>query len=286
MRASHVSERGQRVEVRRLTAQDREELEALLDTEPGYSLFLRGNLEAFGIHGDFARYWGAFEDGRMRATLMMVGCRAAVYAPTGVAPGSLAEVMVDEGANFVMGRADLVDALTTGDQRLVVQQREEHIFAKLAQTDLREVLDAAPLLADVRRAEVRDLRALADLYTGAAGFEGAARDQVYRTMRGRVTTLRTHVALVEGEAVAAASTSAEARTAAMIGGVWTAPEWRGQGFSTAVVATLSRELLREGRRPYLFYRVDNVPAARVYTKIGFREIGGWMVVYLDRSDCA
>ncbi|HEX9057615.1 MAG TPA: GNAT family N-acetyltransferase, partial [Ktedonobacterales bacterium] len=105
-------------------------------------------------------------------------------------------------------------------------------------------------------------------------------------MRGRVTTLRTHVTLLEGEAVAAASTSAEARTAAMIGGVWTAPQWRGQGFSTAVVATLSHELLREGRRPYLFYRVDNVPAARVYTKIGFREIGGWMVVYLDRSDCA
>ncbi len=54
----------------------------------------------------------------------------------------------------------------------------------------------------------------------------------------------------------------------------------GCGYSTAVVSVLAHELVEEGRQPYLFYLVDNQPAARVYARIGFRAIGRWSVVHL------
>jgi predicted GNAT family acetyltransferase len=99
----------------------------------------------------------------------------------------------------------------------------------------------------------------------------------------RVYTLRTYVAETGGRLVAGASTSAESAQAAMIGGVWTLPDERAQGYSTAVVAALAAELLEEGRCPHLFYLEDNAPAAHVYKKIGFQDIGRWAVIYFDRS---
>lgn len=286
MLARHSVGKAPGLNVRRLRSSDRAGLEALLAIEPGYSLFLSGNLEMFGVQSDFARFWGAFADGHLRGALMMVERRAAVYAPPGADFTALARVAGDEGAEFTMGRSDLVEAVVGENGHLAVDRREDHVFAELAAVDFHEAPEPHTPATSVRRASVSDTQALTRLYTGAAGFEGMTTDQVYRTMRGRVSTLRTYLAQVHGQAVAAASTSAETRAAAMIGGVWTAPAWRAQGLSTAVVAALSHELLQEGRVPYLFYRVDNTPAERVYARIGYRAIGGWTVVYFDGRDSA
>lgn len=133
----------------------------------------------------------------------------------------------------------------------------------------------------VRRATALDLEPLTRLYVGTEGFEQLSEDRVRRTMAGRVHSLRTYVVEVDGRFVAGASTSAETPSAAMIGGVWTAPDARNSGYGTAVVAALTRELLEEQRHPYLFYLVDNIAAARVYARVGFQTVGPWSIVYLN-----
>lgn len=286
MLASRSEGKAPRVDVRRLRQSDRAEMVALLAVDPGYSLFLSGSLDMFGVQSDFMRFWGAFADSRMRAALMMAGRRAAVYAPSGVDYTALARVAGDEGVEFTMGRSDLVEAVVRENSHLQVDQREEHAFAQLAHADFQDAPMPRVPNVQVSRAGMSDAQTLTQLYTGAAGFEGVSGEQVYRTMRGRITTLRTYLAQANGQALAAASTSAETRAAAMVGGVWTAPDWRGQGLSTAVVAALSRDLLGEGRVPYLFYRVDNAPAEHVYMRLGYRVIGGWTVVYFDGRDSA
>lgn len=289
-----------RTEVRRLDPRDRAELEALLDGEPGYSLFLRSNLDALGVD-ERVEYWAAYVDGSPRAALMVVVDRAAVYAPPGGLVAPLAEVVHGRRLRFVMGRADQVEAMLAAAPSLVPTQWQRHVLVRLDPADLTPPRAAssrfglghgatsprAPLGARVRRADPGDLGGLVRLYTGAAGFEHATPAQVRATLRERVVSLRTYVALVgraartRGRIVAAASTSGEAPRAAMIGGVWTDPAWRDRGCGTAVVAALAGELVGEGRVPYLFYLVDNAPAARVYAKIGFRPVGPWTVVYFD-----
>jgi GNAT superfamily N-acetyltransferase len=269
--------------MRQLGASDRTELAELLDGEPGYSLFLSGNLGLLGARIGYARYWAAYLGGRMCAALMMVGRRATLYAPPGAPLRPLAGVTVAQGLDFAMGRSDLVDVLLAADPHHPQAHRQEHILASLDPARGAEVRIEPPRSGQVRRARMADLTSLTALYTGAAGFEAVSTAQVRTTMRGRISTLRTYLAEVDGEIVAAASTTAEAPLAAMIGGVWTAPAWRGQGLSTAVVAVLSRELLGEHRAPYLFYLEENAPAARVYAKIGYQPVGPWTVVYLDRS---
>lgn len=285
MRATWITEYMFGSQTRLLNGHDRGELAALLARDPGYSLFISNNLEQFGLKNEQVRYWGVFARGRLAGVAMLVERRAALYAPPDGDVVALARLVGSLRPDFVMGRADLVEALLRENPHLAVEQREDHHFAELIQRDFHGGFPVAPGVI-VRRAGYADVPALTRLYTGAEGFEQMAVEQVARTMRGRVTTLRTYLADADGEAVAGASTSAETRAAAMVGGVWTAPDWRNRGLSTAVVGALSGELLREGRVPYLFYRVDNAPAARVYTRIGYRPIGGWTVVYFDRRDSA
>jgi GNAT superfamily N-acetyltransferase len=215
---------------------------------------------------------------------MVVERRIAIYAPPDGEVEALARLAGDLSPEFIMGRADLVEAVLTAHPRLPIAEREDHIFAELAPRDFRG--DFAPPGVVVRRAGQGDVAALLELYTNAEGFEQMTVEQIARTVRGRVLTLRTYLAEAGAQAVAGASTSAETHAAAMVGGVWTAPHWRNRGLSTAVVAALSGELLREGRAPYLFYNVDNAPAARVYARIGYHPVGRWMVVNFDGRDSA
>ena len=264
--------------VRRLGEGDRDELTLFLDADPGFSVFPRGNLEHYSLTSTFVRYWGMFRHGQLIAVLMMVGHRAALYAPRGVRVRRLAELAVRENVEFTMGRTDLVDEVVA--RRQYVERREEHFLAAMKEMGTEPPTVPVPLGAVIRRGKVADVPALTRLYVGSDGFEELDEEQVRRTMLNRVRAMRTYVAEVGTSLVAACSTSAETPHAAMIGGVWTRPDARNRGYSTAVVAALVRELMDHGRCPYLFYLTDNAPAARVYAKVGFQPVGRWSVAYL------
>jgi RimJ/RimL family protein N-acetyltransferase len=83
----------------------------------------------------------------------------------------------------------------------------------------------------------------------------------------------------EGRVGSAALSSAEGGGAAMLGGVATLDEYREAGLSTRCVAALCGDLFAEGAQSIgLFYLKDNVPAARVYARLGFKPAGEWLLV--------
>ena len=276
--------------VRRMGPQDEAALLAALAGDRGHALFIASNLLSYGLDGDDPRYWAQLwpavpatmpeqrDTPVVEAILMRAGGNGNLYALPGVDPQPLITVALAERFAFIMGEATVmaqIEARAVGRLRLV----ERHHFADLPQPRFHTAPFALPAGATVRRGHPRDVDALARLYFRSSGFEGLSYPQVRNVMMSRLTLLRTHLAEMDGEVVAAAATTAESYEGAMIGGVWTAPHARGRGLSTAVMASLARELLRERRRPHLFYLEDNVPAARVYAKIGFRVTGSWRVLY-------
>jgi hypothetical protein len=267
--------------VRRLSEQDQPSLEAFLATYPGYSLFLSANLVYLHANMDLVRYWGGYAGEHLAAVLMMVGRRAMISTEPCLDLSPLARIAALEQVDFMMGQPEGVDALLgelpTGAR---LERREEHYLAELALPAGEMRVMTVPPGVMIRRARPSDLEALTTLYYHADGFESAGKDQVRRTMYGRIRSLRTWVAESQEQLQSAASTSAEIAQAAMIGGVWTAPAARNRGLSTAVTAALSRELIAEGRRPYLFYLIHNAAAAHVYSQVGFATIGRWSVIYL------
>jgi RimJ/RimL family protein N-acetyltransferase len=59
----------------------------------------------------------------------------------------------------------------------------------------------------------------------------------------------------------------------LIGGVYTDPEHRNNGYATIATSAITEEALRTAEAAALFARSDNCPAIRAYEKIGYRKIG-------------
>ncbi len=268
--------------VRRLGPPDEAALLAATAGDQGYALFIASNARSYGLANDDPRYWAQTSfGGDIDAVLMRAGPNGNLYARPGAALDPLIDVALGERLAFIMGEAATMARIEArAPERLL--RAEQHHFADLPQPRFTTAPFPLPDGARVRRGQPADVDALTRLYFRSAGFEAMSYHAIRNVMMSRLSHLRTHLAELDGEVVAAAATTAETPTAAMIGGVWAAPHARGRGLSTAVVAALARELLRERRRPYLFYLDDNAPAARVYAKIGFRIIGGWRILYFER----
>jgi GNAT superfamily N-acetyltransferase len=60
---------------------------------------------------------------------------------------------------------------------------------------------------------------------------------------------------------------------ALVRGVYTVPSLRRKGLATSACSALVAELIRLGKEPMLWVAKDNLPARRVYEKVGFKKTG-------------
>ncbi len=104
-------------------------------------------------------------------------------------------------------------------------------------------------------------------------------DQIDRTLDMRFASADAGFWLWEdaGEPVSFAGYSGRTPTGIRVGPVYTAPEARRRGYATALVAELSRWLLRQGSRSvFLFTDLANPTSNRIYLDIGYEQVGDAM----------
>ncbi|MCI8994605.1 MAG: aminotransferase class I/II-fold pyridoxal phosphate-dependent enzyme [Lachnospiraceae bacterium] len=85
---------------------------------------------------------------------------------------------------------------------------------------------------------------------------------------GRNMVIRDH-----GKIASHAATYAEIPNLAIVSGVITQEDYRGQGLGYRTVSKLCKDLLQEGKRPCIFYFKKE--AEGLYKKVGFEEGTGW-----------
>ena len=84
---------------------------------------------------------------------------------------------------------------------------------------------------------------------------------------------------VDGDIVAKANTNAIGINKVQIGGVYTHPLYRRNGYAAALVTALSNRAIRSGKQPVLFVKEKNMPAFSLYQKLGFVECGRYAIAY-------
>jgi predicted GNAT family acetyltransferase len=77
---------------------------------------------------------------------------------------------------------------------------------------------------------------------------------------------------VDGEAVSIAGCGSPTPNGARIGPVYTPPGWRGNGFATALVATLTQLLLETRQFCFLFTDLANPLSNAIYARIGYEPV--------------
>jgi hypothetical protein len=263
--------------IRRLQEADRTSLIKLLKRAPQLNLYMLGNLEMEGFDKEYCDFFGDVEGERVRAVVNRYMSGWSVYGEANADWAALG-ALIDGHATVAERLQDNPGGIAT-----LLPYVQSYVAVKNTEETLMELPadGLCPQRArgnfEVRKAMLADLPALVDLYADA-GDMARTPQRVERPLVDR----RVWVALRGGKAVAAALTNAETSEHAMIGGVYTLPEWRSLGLSQAVCSGLCEELIALGRQPFLYW--GNPTAGHVYTKLGFRPIGTWNSVRLARRE--
>lgn len=83
----------------------------------------------------------------------------------------------------------------------------------------------------------------------------------------------------DGEIAAKANTNAIGVEWVQIGGVYTVPLYRRNGYGLHLVYTICRRALKVNKKIALFVKEKNIPAIELYKKIGFIESGKYKIGY-------
>lgn len=104
------------------------------------------------------------------------------------------------------------------------------------------------------------------------------------SLRGRLRAGREYIWLEDGHLLFRAALSAATPEAALIEGVWTAPEVRGQRVATVAMHALCERLLKWHSRVVLFVGADNEPARRLYDRLGFEQFGDYAAAWFEEPE--
>jgi len=263
---------------RPLGATDRPALDRLLAEAGLPAAYARDHLRVHGLQAAGARAVGTPGAGDAAVAAALVADEGIAWAfwRTPAQAAALGTALPDLGSNLLSGPRDLVAPLLAHLPPRGVGGVDRCPFERLAPADLS--LPPAPHTPAPRRATPADMEPLIDFYI--RGFYSLAqlptraawRTRLQEQLESRTLFLIEH----DGIVVSAAQSSAEAGDVAMIGGVATVPAYRNRGFSARCVAALCSALFAGGVREIgLFYLPANLPAARVYRKLGFRPAGEW-----------
>ena len=283
------------VEIRTLAAGDEAALETFLRPRLDYSMFLINNLRKVGFtyrgRRHEGKYVAAFSGGNIVAVVGHFWNRVLLFqAPEHLE--TLIEAAVaasDRRIGGLLGPHEQVTAaknylgLSQGD--LQMDEQEGLYSLALGELAIPEILRSGVVTG--RRARPEDIDLLTE-WRIAYSLEAlhaedgpATYEQSREGIEHIVSAGESWVLERDGEPVANTSFNATIKEAVQVGGVWTPPELRSNGYGRAVVTASLLDARAEGvEKAILFTGDKNVPAIKAYKALGFRRIGDFRLVIL------
>lgn len=244
-----------------------------LQREAVYNTFLISDIQSHGYDKDYQQvhlsldHRGACRGVYLRYfnNLILAGDATEEDAPFIVS-------LADSRVETVMGKAGAVAPV---EARLSAP----HSYAR---KELLHLPDGQQLTADLpaRTASLSDVERVHAFLMSITEFQQiyAAKDMIKNRILNKEGQ---HLYLErDGQIIAHANSAAGTEHTCMLGGVAVAPKHRGQGLAKGLVSTLCRGLLAEGKTPCPFSEVPREQS--LFAAIGFKKIGDWGVVALNR----
>jgi len=285
-----------RVTIREAIRDDTLRLEAFLKRRNVTSMFLRSNLRDYGIGNTKDNYAMRYFLREKGGAIQGIGAIAnagtlMMQATEGLADISafMREVLPnDTKYPVILGASDqvgimreafgLTDAPTTMDdveplfsldlENLIVPQTHGAVLRKTKMSDL-------PLLGDWSYAY--------DLETGLRKPGKDVRDGSEQEAASRIKKNRSRLLFHNGKPVAQTGFNAVLPDSVQIGGVYTPPEFRRNGYGRLAVALHLAEVREQGVEHAILFSANEY-ASRAYRGIGFEQIGHYTLTIFDTSE--
>ena len=264
---------GRRILLRRLTQHDHEVCLRLLKTKPAENLFIIGDIEVYGYEQTFQKLWGEFnERGELIAVLLKFEENYIPFAIESFNARGFAEIMSNDSSFKMMSG---LKEITEQIEPYLIQpykRKRQLYYAKCTKLNVNE---HSVDLSTVLQAHPNDAEALVELLNSVPEFSGSTMTLERKRRELKDRSSRSFFIKEGSKIVSTASTAAENSMSAMVVGVATLENYKKKGFATKCMLKLCNELLEEGKELCLFY--DNTEAGAIYKRIGFEDIGFWMM---------
>jgi uncharacterized protein len=259
--------------IRRLNKRDHDVCFNLLKTRSAENLFIIGDIEAYGYEQDFQKLWGEFnENGELIAILLKYEENYIPFAAETFNAEGFAEIMSNDPAFKMMsGLKEITEKIEPYLDKHLKIKRQLYYAKCIGLNSNKDNVD----FENVQQAFPQDAEALVELLNSIPEFSDST-ITVERKRRGlKNGTSRSFFIMEDGKMVSTASTTAENSLSAMVVGVATLENYKKKGYATQCMLKLCGDLLDEGKELCLFY--DNPAAGAIYKRIGFEDIGFWMM---------
>ncbi|KAB8187602.1 GNAT family N-acetyltransferase [Nonomuraea phyllanthi] len=265
---------------------DRDEVLALLDTDPVANVFVSSRVRAVGLNP--ARLGGQMWGYGTRGGLVSLCYAGANLVPVNAGPEAVhafADRARKQGrrCSSIVGPVDAVSLLWERLEPHWGRARAIRWAQPVMATSRRPPVPADPLVRRVRPEEFDILLpACVSMFTEEVGVSPNLGDggALYRTRVAELIRIgRSYARIDQGRVVFKAEIGAVTPHACQIQGVWVAPELRGRGHAVAGMAAVV-EAATSCYAPVVTLYVNdyNHSARAVYRKVGFQEVDTFMSV--------
>lgn len=255
----------------KLMEEDREKATEYLSLEPEYNLFFLGDIENHGFDAPYMEVWADDTNGEYHSIILRYFGFLIVYSRENefdTAP--FMQVLAQYPNASISGKRDLMKRLAG--------KLEGYEYKHTYLSCLKEVkmdIDTS----GIEKGNNEDAEDITDLYCDTEEFTTRNRreEAIASTKKDMEKGTGRYLMMKEdGVLAAVAASSAEYSAAAIVIGVATRKGYRRKGYATKLVTALCRELLNEGKK-YICLFYNNPEAGAIYKRIGFEDIGQWMM---------
>ncbi|GGL21164.1 GNAT family N-acetyltransferase [Planomonospora parontospora] len=265
---------------------DRDEVLALLDTDPVANVFVASRVRSVGLNP--ARLGGQMWGFGSRGGLTSLCYAGANLVPVNAGPEAVhafADRARRQGrrCSSIVGPADAVEPLWERLEPYWGPARAVRWAQPLMATATPAPIPPDPLVRRVRPEEFETLfPACVAMFTEEVGISPEAGDggALYRSRVAELIRIgRSYARIDDGTVVFKAEIGAVTPQACQIQGVWVDPAWRGRGHAaTGMAAVVEQALACFAPVVSLYVNDYNAPARSAYRKAGFTEVGTFMSV--------
>lgn len=239
-----------------------------LKAEADFNIFTLGDIDTYGYNSNFFNIWAQIDSlGQFRGVLVKYYDTLMFYSRDKYNVFEFSNLINELYYNEISGKEDTLQEL---EPYLDFSRKRVVNFSILNQV---EMLRGYKDDINVKPIRFGKIRKVAKLYEAIDEFE----KPTIQSIKIGLKSGRGYCIEDKGQVVAMAKSTSETRTHAMIVGVATHPNYRNKGYATNCMVKLCKVLVKNGKRPCLFY--DNEVAGSVYRNIGFTEIGKWSIYY-------
>lgn len=259
---------------------DREKAYRYLLREPEMNLFFYGDLENHGFDSEDVTLHAVLKpDGSWDALALRYQESWLVYSDhEDFDARAVAELLREGGMKDMSGKSSVIRRIAP----FFPEYMAEHMH--MARLDRVRADCSVPQGVTLRLLQKEDAPAQVEIICGIAEFDRSQETPEQSRARRLRITLDDMAhggvfigAFADGKLVSTASTTACNSLSAMVVGVATLAPWRGKGLASAAVCAVCRESFAQGKQ-YLCLFYSNPAAGRIYHRLGFEDVGEYMML--------